>query len=180
MHLSFTIAAHLAGSLVGSNDSGSGGSIMSIGILLLIPIGMYFLLIRPQRRRAREQQSLQKSIGVGDEVLTTSGIYGFVTAIETDSDVIWVEIDDDVQIRLTRAAISGKVNPTGGVDATVADSASDSDAADEAEVGTTGTAAPTTTPKTGRARPAAGRPTLKGTKPDAAATGAENAEPGDE
>jgi preprotein translocase subunit YajC len=97
----------------GDDDDGGGsgaGAVVQIGIFLLIPLGMYFLLIRPQRRRAREQQALQRSIAVGDEVLLTSGVYGFITAIESDSDVIWVEVDDDVQLRVTRAAISGKVN----------------------------------------------------------------------
>jgi preprotein translocase subunit YajC len=171
MHQPLTATAPLAGLLASSDDANAGGSIMSIGILLLIPIGMYFLLIRPQRRRAREQQALQKSIGVGDEVLTTSGIYGFVTAIESDSDVIWVEIDEDVQIRLTRGAISGKVNiTTGGVDASVTDDDADSAAADSA-------AAPSA-----RTKAASGRPTLKGTTTSAkeATTETEGAEPGDE
>lgn len=92
------------------DNSSTTGAVVQIGIFLLIPLGMYFLLIRPQRRRAREQQALQRSIAVGDEVLLTSGVYGFISAMESDSDVIWVEVDDDVQLRVTRAAISGKVN----------------------------------------------------------------------
>ena len=47
------------------------------------------------------QQALQRSIGVGDEVITTSGIYGFITGEEGDK--FWLEIDDDVQIRIARA-----------------------------------------------------------------------------
>lgn len=94
-----------------ADDDGGGsavGAIVQIGILLLIPIGMYFLMIRPQRRRMREQADLQKSLDVGDEIVTNSGIYGFITGF--DDDRIWVEIDDDVQIRVARAAIQGKVN----------------------------------------------------------------------
>ena len=64
---------------------------------------MYFLMIRPQRRRMREQAALQSTLGVGDEVVTTSGIYGFITGF--DGDKVWLEIDDDVQIRVARAAI---------------------------------------------------------------------------
>ena len=79
--------------------------------LLLIPV-MYFLLIRPQRRRQREQQAMQSSIEVGDEVMTTSGIYGFVTSIE--GDVAWLEIDDNVQIRISRLAIQRKVDTAVG------------------------------------------------------------------
>jgi preprotein translocase subunit YajC len=67
-------------------------------------------MIRPQRRRMREQQELQRSIQVGDEVITTSGVYGIVTGEDGDSR-FWLEIDDDVQIRIARAAISGKASP---------------------------------------------------------------------
>jgi preprotein translocase subunit YajC len=104
MHLLFILAS--------SNNGGNGGAaIVQLGILLLIPLGLYFLMIRPQRRRMRDQQSLQSSLEIGDEVITTSGFYGFITGFE--EDWVWVEIDEDVQIRLTRAAISGKVNTSG-------------------------------------------------------------------
>ena len=70
---------------------------------------MYFFLIRPQRRRMREQQELQRSIQVGDEVITTSGIFGTITG-EDGEDRFWLEIDDDVQIRIARAAVQGRVS----------------------------------------------------------------------
>ena len=94
--------------LLAESDSGGGGAIFQLAILLLIPFAMYFFLIRPQRRRAREQQDLQKSIEVGDEVVTTSGIFGRVTG-EDGPLRFWLEVDDDVQIRVARAAIQGKV-----------------------------------------------------------------------
>ena len=95
--------------MVASGDGGGGGAIIQLGILLLIPFAMYFFMIRPQRRRMREQQELQRSIQVGDEVITTSGVYGTITGEDGDSR-FWLEIDDDVQIRIARAAISGKAS----------------------------------------------------------------------
>jgi preprotein translocase subunit YajC len=62
----------------------------------------------PQRKRQRQQAELQAAIGVGDEVITSSGVYGFITGLE-DDDKFWLEIDDNVQIRIARAAIQGKV-----------------------------------------------------------------------
>ena len=119
-------------SLLAEDDSSSGGSIASLGIFLLIPIAMYFLLIRPQRKRQREQASLQAAIGVGDEVMTTSGMYGFITGF--DGDVVWLEIDDNIQIRVARAAIQRRVDTSGGGDAASApgkpDAADDAAAAD--------------------------------------------------
>ena len=72
---------------------------------------MYFLMIRPQRRRMREQSAMQSELDVGDEVITTAGVYGFITGF--DEDRIWLEIDDDVQVRISRAAIQGKVDTSG-------------------------------------------------------------------
>ena len=81
-------------SLLAQDDSASGGGAIQLVILLLIPVAMYFLLIRPQRRRMKEQAAMQSAIEQGDEVVTSSGIYGFISAVE--DDYFWLEIDDDV------------------------------------------------------------------------------------
>jgi preprotein translocase subunit YajC len=106
------------------SSSGGGGALIQLLILLLIPFAMYFFMIRPQRRRMREQQELQRSIQVGDEVITTSGVYGIITGEDGDSR-FWLEIDDDVQIRIARAAISGKatLDDDAGADADADDAA---------------------------------------------------------
>ena len=104
------------------SSSSSAGGLIQLLILLLIPFAMYFFMIRPQRRRMREQQELQRSIQVGDEVITTSGVYGVITGEDGDSR-FWLEIDDDVQIRIARAAISGKSS----LDDDVADADADAD-----------------------------------------------------
>ena len=91
---------------------GGGGEIFQFGFLLLIPVAMYFLMIRPQRRRAREQKDLQTTLQVGNEVVTTSGIFGKITG-EFDDNTLWLEIDDDVQVRVARAAIQGQVHDSG-------------------------------------------------------------------
>jgi preprotein translocase subunit YajC len=70
---------------------------------------MYFLMIRPQRRRMRDAQELQRSMQEGDEVLTNAGVYGFVTAL--DGDVVWLEIAENVEIRIARSAIARVVQP---------------------------------------------------------------------
>ncbi|CAN5455606.1 hypothetical protein BH10ACT2_BH10ACT2_03610 [soil metagenome] len=93
-------------------DSSGGSGFTSILILMLIPLAMYFLLIRPQKRRQRDALALQKAIEVGDEIMTTSGVYGFVTGF--DGDVAWLEIDDNVQIRIARQAIQRKVDTATG------------------------------------------------------------------
>lgn len=104
------MTAQLSIIIAGSSGGGGGAALLQLGILLLIPFAMYFFMIRPQRRRVREQQELQRSIEVGDEVITTSGMFGTITGEDGDSR-FWLEIDDDVQIRIARAAIQGKASP---------------------------------------------------------------------
>ena len=126
------MSSHLITALIAQeSSSGGGGAIIQLGILLLIPFAMYFFLIRPQRRRMREQQELQRSIEVGDEVITTSGVYGVITGEDGDSR-FWLEIDDDVQIRIARAAISGKASLDEDDDAAEADDSVAAPAADDA------------------------------------------------
>jgi preprotein translocase subunit YajC len=96
-------------SLFAANENSSP---LTFVIFLLIPVAMYFLLIRPQRKRMRDQAALQAAIGIGDEVMTTSGMYGFITGF--DGDIVWLEIDDNIQIRISRAAVQRKVDTTGG------------------------------------------------------------------
>lgn len=96
--------------LLASSDSSSGSSILSFAFLPLILLAMYFFMIRPQRRRQREQALLQQSIAVGQEVVTSSGIFGTITG-EDGNNRFWLEVDDDVQIRIARAAIQNVVTP---------------------------------------------------------------------
>src|SRR6476469_2245785 len=77
-------------------------------ILLLIVL-MYFMLIRPQQKRMRAQQALLSAVQEGEEVLTTAGVYGFITAME--GDVVWVEIAEGVEVRVAKGAIARRVDP---------------------------------------------------------------------
>lgn len=109
-------------SIVAASDSGS-GSVAGLFIpMILIGAAMYFLMIRPQRRKMRNSAALQSSIEVGDEVMTTSGMYGFVTLI--DGDIAWLEIDDNVQIRIARQALQRKVDTSQGETAVPSDDGS--------------------------------------------------------
>ena len=91
------------------DEGGAASTIVSFLPLLLIVAAVYFLLLRPRQRQMRQQRELQSTLDVGDEVMLTSGVYGFITGFEPGTDIVWVEVDDDVQIRVSRAAISGKV-----------------------------------------------------------------------
>ena len=108
-------------SIVAASDSG--GSVAGLFIpMILIGAAMYFLMIRPQRRKMRASATLQSSIEVGDEVMTTSGVYGFVTLL--DGEIAWLEIDDNVQIRVARQALQRKVDTSQGETAVPTDDGS--------------------------------------------------------
>ena len=100
-------------------------------ILLLIVL-MYFLLIRPQQRRMKEQQALLSAVAEGDEVLTSSGVYGFVTAME--GDVVWVEIAEGVEVRLAKGAIARRITPAADAGATEPATVDDDDVAGDHDV----------------------------------------------
>ena len=113
---------HVLSILAADTKSGSGSLAGLFVPMLLIGAAMYFLMIRPQRRKMRTQTQLQSSIDVGDEVMTTSGMYGFVTLLE--GDIAWLEIDDNVQIRIARQALQRKVDTSKGDTAVPSDDGS--------------------------------------------------------
>jgi preprotein translocase subunit YajC len=77
--------------------------------LLLIGVVFYFLLIRPQNQRRRAQMEMQSAIEVGDEIVTTAGIYGTITEIDDDYGIVTVEVAPGVEIRLARAAVATRL-----------------------------------------------------------------------
>src|SRR5437764_12347604 len=73
--------------------------------ILILLVGMWFLLIRPQRRRQMEAQRLVQSLEVGKEIVTAGGLYGTITALEADE--ARVQIADGVEVRIAKRAIAG-------------------------------------------------------------------------
>jgi preprotein translocase subunit YajC len=77
--------------------------------MALLLVVMYVMMIRPQRQRQRDQQAMIEGAVVGDDVLTTGGIYGTVTRAEGD-DVV-VEIADGLEVHMTRRGIAAVLPP---------------------------------------------------------------------
>jgi preprotein translocase subunit YajC len=79
-------------------------------LILIVAFGfLWFVLIRPQKRRQVEAARMMNSINVGDEVLTAGGIYGEVTELH-DDDVL-VRIAPELEVRVARKAIGAVVRP---------------------------------------------------------------------
>ena len=79
-------------------------------LLILVAFAfLYFVLIRPQKKRQLQSRQMLDTIKVGDEVVTAAGIYGRVTELQ-DADIM-VEIAPNVTVRVARRAIGGVVPP---------------------------------------------------------------------
>ncbi|MCF8110282.1 MAG: preprotein translocase subunit YajC [Desulfobacteraceae bacterium] len=84
---------------------------MLIPIILMFVI-FYFLLIRPQQKKAKAHQEMINNLKKGDRVVTSGGIHGTVTSLDENSAT--VEIADKVRIKVTRGSIAGVVSSQGG------------------------------------------------------------------
>ena len=76
--------------------------------LILIFIIFYFLLIRPQQKKAKEHKILLDSIKKGDQILTSGGMVGKV--IKADVEELTVEISNKVNVRIFRSTVSDVLN----------------------------------------------------------------------
>ncbi len=84
---------------------GDGGMLMSLLPFVLIFVIMYFLILRPQKKRAKTHAEMVKTVRRGDTVVTNGGLVGKVTKV-VDDDQIEIEIADDVRIRQMRQMIA--------------------------------------------------------------------------
>ena len=83
------------------------GSALPSLLFLALMVGVfYFLIIRPQRKRAAKQKELSETLEVGAEVRTIGGIHGTVVSMDEESVVLRVE---DGQIRFSKRAIGARV-----------------------------------------------------------------------
>ena len=87
----------------------SGGSPILLLLLLGMPV-MLFLMMRSQRKKAAQQQDLQRSAGIGSEIMTTAGIFGTIVDEDEDEGTIVLEIAPGTQIKLIRGAIARVVS----------------------------------------------------------------------
>lgn len=81
---------------------------MQFILLPALVVLMYVLLIRPQQKRAKEHRDLMNAIDVGDDVVTSGGIYGRVS--ELDGETIFLQVTDSVELKVTRESVAGVVS----------------------------------------------------------------------
>lgn len=75
--------------------------------LILLVVIFYFMLIRPQQKRAKEHRAMLDAVKAGDEVVTVGGMRGVVAAITDDTVVL--RVADNVKITFNKSAIAGTI-----------------------------------------------------------------------
>ncbi|KAF0674820.1 preprotein translocase subunit YajC [Profundibacterium mesophilum] len=90
---------------------GAGGAFASFIPLILIFAIMYFLLIRPQQKKAKQHQKMIEALRRGDQVVTAGGLIGKVSKVKEDGEVE-VELAEGVKVRVLRGTIAQVLNKT--------------------------------------------------------------------
>ena len=91
---------------MGANPAGGQGGSQYMSIVMLVAIVgiFYFLMIRPQQKRAKEHKNFLESLKKGDKIITSGGLYGTITGI-TD-DAITIEIAEKVRVKVEKGTVA--------------------------------------------------------------------------
>lgn len=96
--------AYAMGPAPQGGQGGAGGLIGSLIPLILIFVIFYFLLIRPQQKRAKEHKQMIENLKKGDKIVTSGGIYGIIESVGTNT--ITVKISENVKVKFGKAYVA--------------------------------------------------------------------------
>lgn len=85
-------------------DAGAMGSLTTFAPLILMFVVMYFLMIRPQQKRAKEQKAMMEALAKGDEVVTIGGILGKVSKV--NEQYVTLEVASGTEVVIQKHAVS--------------------------------------------------------------------------
>ena len=88
---------------------------MALLLPIIVFVGMYFLILRPQQKRMKEREALVRAAGIGDEVATGGGVIGVIVT-EEDGEIVSLEVDTDVELRVQRRSIGEIISKAGDED----------------------------------------------------------------
>jgi len=87
-----------------AGPAGAGGSFQFATVMIVFVAVFYFLLIRPQQKKAKEHQNMLTKLSTGDEVVTTGGLLGKVT--EVGDTFVTIEIAEGVRVKVQKFQVS--------------------------------------------------------------------------
>lgn len=108
--------------LLQAAGKGPGGMMSLLLPFILMFVVMYFLILRPQKRKEKERKALLSRVRKGDRVVTAGGIHGKITSVRETEVVVRIDESKDVKVKVDRSSI-----------ATVLETLHDSDVEEEAE-----------------------------------------------
>ena len=113
-------------------SSGSSGSLITL-LVFMLPLGLLFVFMRNQQKRVKQQQSNQQAAQVGEDILTTSGIFGTIVDEDEEEGIVTVEIAPGTHIRMVRAGIARRITEDAydDDDGHAADDEDDTDVSDD-------------------------------------------------
>jgi len=105
----FSNIAYAMGQQSGGGGSAPSGGDMVQGLaqffpLIFIVVIFYFLLIRPQQKRAKETKQMLESLKKGDKIITSGGVYGLIEGLSEKT--ITVKIAENVKIKVLRSSVT--------------------------------------------------------------------------
>jgi len=87
-----------------SGQGGAAGLFGSLVPLVLIFVIFYFLLIRPQQKKAKEHKQMLENLKKGDKIITSGGIYGVIEAVGTNT--VTVKVGENTKVKLGKAYVA--------------------------------------------------------------------------
>jgi len=90
--------------MASSPDGGGGGLVSTLIMFGAIFLIFYFMIIRPQQKRAKERNKMLSNLEKGDKVVTSGGIHGTIAGI--DEKTVLLQVSESVKVKVERSAIS--------------------------------------------------------------------------
>lgn len=94
----------------GGGEGGAGTMLVQFVPIILIFVIFYLLLIRPQQKKQKEHKQLLAALKKGDKVVTNSGMFGVISSINEEKNLVVLRVADDVKLEFMKSSIAGKVD----------------------------------------------------------------------
>lgn len=105
----FNLAYAMGSGGAGGGQSGGFGAFVPLIIIFAI---FYFLLIRPQQKKAKQHKQILSALKKGDRVVSSGGLHGIITGLS--DDVVTIEISPKVRVKVSRGSIAGVLRKAEG------------------------------------------------------------------
>lgn len=89
-----------------SPAGGYGGIFMMVAMFAVV----YFLMIRPQKKQQQKMRDMLDNLNLKDEIVTAGGIVGRIVNFNKDKDIVVIQVDESVKLKIKRASIAGVVS----------------------------------------------------------------------